>query len=100
MYLGFFEVERFLSDVINYLPSLFIAVLIGFFGIRFSKTVYGIVKQTSHFSDPQTANALAHIARIGILFFTLMIALHYLRIVDAFVINTVLVGFVAMVSLA
>ena len=100
VYLGFLEVEIFLTDVIDYLPNLFIAVLIGFFGIRFSKTVYAVVKQTSHFSDQGTANVLAYLAKAIILFFTLMIALHYIKIVDAFIINTILVGFIGMICLA
>ncbi len=99
-FLGFNEVEIFLTDLIEYLPKLFIGVLIWFFGIRFSNSVYSIVKQSLHFSDENTSNALALMSKIVILFLTFMIALHYIEIVDDFIINAILVWFIAMISLA
>ncbi len=93
------EVERFLSDVINYLPSLFIAILIWFFWLRFSNTVYDIVYYTLELTKHQTSKIIAMWSKIVILFFTVMIVLNYIKIVDQFIINTIFVWFISTITL-
>lgn len=93
------EVEQFLSDVLSYLPNLFIAVLIWFFWLRFSNTVYDIVYYTLELTKHQTSRIIAMWAKVIILFFTIMIVLNYIKILDQFIINTIFVGFIATVTL-
>lgn len=88
------EVEKFLNDVINYLPNLFIAVCVWFFGISFSDTVYNIVYYTLEITKHQTSKVIAMWAKLVILFFTIMIVLNYIKIIDQFFINTLFVWFV------
>jgi len=99
-YLWIIEVESFLRDVTNYLPNLFVWVLIWFFGIRFANFVYDVVYHTLTLTKEKTAKIIAEWARIIILFFTLMVFLEYTKIVSMFIINTVLIGFISMIALA
>lgn len=93
------EVEKFLWDVLNYLPDLFIALVIWFFGIRFASSVYNIVYYTLKLTNDKTSKIIANWARIIILFFTLMWVLAKAWIA-VFIINTVLIWFIAMLALA
>jgi len=99
MAIGITEVEEFLSDLIGYLPSLFVGILIGFFGLRFSDTVYNIVYHTLEITKERTGKIVAMLAKIIILFFTTMLVLNYIKIVDDFIINTFIIGFIAAISL-
>lgn len=94
------EIEKFLSDVLNYLPSLFVWIIIGFFGIRFADTVYDIIFHALQIAKQKTGKIIAMLAKIIILFFTTMLVLHYIKIVDQFIINTFIVGFISAISLA
>ncbi|MDD5213443.1 MAG: hypothetical protein PHG82_03390 [Candidatus Gracilibacteria bacterium] len=99
-YIGIIDVESFLKDLIDYLPSLFIGLVIGFFGIRFANFVYDLVYHTLNITREQTSKIIASGAKIIILFFTLMIMLDYIKIVNTLIINTILIGFIGMLSLA
>lgn len=94
------EVELFLWDLIAYLPSLFIGIVIWFFGIRFANFIYDVVYQTLNLTRQKTSRIIASWAKIIILFFTLMLVLRYIKIVDPFIINTILVWFISMLTLA
>ncbi|MFA5917786.1 MAG: hypothetical protein WC850_06145 [Candidatus Gracilibacteria bacterium] len=96
--IGITEVEIFLSDVLNYLPNLFIAVCIGFFGIRFADTIYDIVFYALELTKHQTSRIIAMGSKFIVLFFTIMIVLNYVKIVDEFIINTIFVGFIATIT--
>ncbi|NUJ97225.1 hypothetical protein HGA92_00365 [Candidatus Gracilibacteria bacterium] len=98
--IGVTEIENFLSDVLNYLPSLFIGIVIGFFGIRFADTVYDVIFHALQIAKQKTGKVIAMLAKIIILFFTTMLVLHYIKIVDQFIINTFIIGFVGSISLA
>ena len=104
-YLGFTEIESFLTHVIRYLPQVFIAIFIGFFGIRVSRAVYTITSGALAYYDKQIAAILANVARGIVLFFTFVIILENLNteeveIVSEFIKNTFVVWFVASISLA
>jgi hypothetical protein len=103
-YIWITEVEAFLTDLSNYLPSLFVWILIWFFGIRFSNSIYNIIYTTLTLSkkitDEKTAKIIAYGWKITILFFTLVVFLDYTKIVSNFIINTIIVGFVFAISLA
>ncbi|MDD3645847.1 MAG: hypothetical protein PHH06_00405 [Candidatus Gracilibacteria bacterium] len=98
--LGVTEVEQFLKDVLYYLPSLFVGIIIGYFGIRFANFVYDITFHALSLAKQQAARIIASGAKIIILFFTLMVVLNYTKIVDQFIINTILVGFISMLTIA
>lgn len=99
-YIGITDIEDFLSALIAYLPSLFIWVLIWFFGIRFANFIYDVVYHALNITKERTSKIIATWAKIIILFFTLMLMLDYIKIVDKFIINTILIWFIAMLSLA
>lgn len=98
--IGINEVEAFLWDLIAYLPKLFLWIIILFFGIRFSNFIYDVVYHALDLAKQKTAKIVASGAQIIILFFTLMVALHYIDIVDDTIINTILIWFISMLSLA
>ena len=102
--IGIKEVEVFLWDLIEYLPSLFIGIVIGFFGIRFANFIYDVVfhtlNLTKNITKQRTSRIIASWAKVIILFFTFMLVLRYIKIVDPFIINTILVWFISMLTLA
>lgn len=99
-YIWITDIETFLSDLIDYLPNLFIWVMVWFFGIRFSNFIYDVIYHTLYLTKEKTAKIIAYSWKIMILFFTLMIFLDYTKIVSNFIINTILIWFISMISLA
>lgn len=97
--IGINEVENFLNDLLGYLPSLFVWILIWFFWVRFSDTVYNVVYHTLEITKQKTGKVIAMGAKIIILFFTIMLVLNYIKIVSPFIINTFIIWFVWAVSL-
>jgi len=93
------EIETFMNDLIWYLPSLFVGIMIGFFGLRFANSVYDIIYQALELTRDKTSMVIAMGAKIIIMFFTLMIMLHYIKIVDQFIINTLFLGFITTLTL-
>lgn len=99
-YIWITEIENFLRDLTYYLPNLFVWVLIWFFGIRFANFIYDVVYHALSVTREKTSKIIASWAKIIILFFTLMVFLDYTKIVSDFIINTVLIWFISMLSLA
>lgn len=93
------EVENFLWDLLTYLPSLFIAIIIWFFWLRFANFIYDIVFQTLHLTKQKTAKIIASGAKIIVLFFTLMVVLDKAGIAND-IIQVILIGFIAMLTIA
>lgn len=93
------EVEIFLWDLISYLPSLFIAVVVWFFWMRFANFVYDIVFHALDLTKQKTAKIIASWAKIIILFFTLMVVLSKIGIATE-ITNTILIWFVSMLAIA
>ncbi len=97
--IGIKEVEDFLAQLINYLPSLFIALVIWFFGIRFANFVYDVVFYSLEIAKNKTSKILASSAKVIVLFFTLMAVLAKVWIA-VFITNTILIWFVSMLTIA
>ncbi|MDD2871424.1 MAG: hypothetical protein PHS49_05530 [Candidatus Gracilibacteria bacterium] len=97
--IGIKEVELFLGELITYLPSLFVAVIIGFFGVRFANFIYDVVFHALDFSKQKTAKIIASGSKVIILFFTLMAVLSKIGIATE-ITYTILIGFVSMLALA
>ncbi len=93
------EVELFLWDLISYLPSLFIAVVIWFFWVRFANFVYDVVFHALDLSKQKTAKIIASWAKIIILFFTIMVVLSKIWIATE-ITNTILIWFISMLAIA
>lgn len=93
------EVELFLWELIAYLPSLFIAIVIWFFWVRFANFVYDIVFHALDLSKQKTAKIIASWAKIIILFFTLMVVLSKIWIATD-ITNIILIWFISMLAIA
>lgn len=99
MAIGINEVEKFMAELLTYIPSLFIAVIIWFFGLRFANFVYDIIFQTLKLSKQKTAKIIATGAKWIVLFFILMAVLDKVWIATN-IIEIILIWFVSMVALA
>ena len=93
------EVEDFMWELIAYLPSLFIAVVIWFFWVRFANFIYDLVYHALDLTKQKTAKIIASWAKIIILFFTLMVVLSKIWIATE-ITYTILIWFISMLSLA
>lgn len=93
------EVEVFLWDLIEYLPSLFIAIVIWFFWVRFANFVYDVIFHALDLAKQKTAKLVASWAKAIILFFTLMVMLSKIWIATE-ITNTILIWFISMLAIA
>lgn len=93
------DVEIFLAELIAYIPSLFIAVIVWFFWVRFANFTYDVVYHALELSKQKTAKIIASWAKIIILFFTLMVVLSKIWIATE-ITNTILIWFVSMLAIA
>lgn len=98
--IGITEVEKFMQDLLAYLPNLFIWIVIWFFGVRFANSVHDIIYQTLELTKDRTSKIIATGAKIIILFFTLMIMLNYIKIVDEFIINALFLWFITTLTIS
>lgn len=99
IYIWIKELEIFLWDLISYLPSLFVWIIIWFFWIRFANFVHSLIYHTLSLSKQKTAKIIASWAKIIILFFTLMAVLSKIWIANE-ITNTILIWFISMLSIA
>jgi len=93
------EVEVFLWDLLTYLPSLFIAVIIWFFWVRFANFIHDIVFHALELTKQKTAKIIASWAKVIVLFFTLMVVLGKVGIASE-ITNTILIWFISMLALS
>lgn len=98
--IGITEVEKFMQDLIAYLPNLFVWIVIWFFGLRFANSVHDIIYQALELTKDKTSKIIAMGAKVIILFFTLMIMLNYIQIVDEFIINALFLGFITTLTIS
>ena len=57
--IGITEVEKFMHDLLAYLPNLFIGIVIGFFGVRFANSVHDIIYQALELTRDKTSKIIA-----------------------------------------
>ena len=98
--IGITEVEKFMQDLLAYLPNLFVGIVIGFFGVRFANSVHDIIYQALELTKDKTSRIIAMGAKVIIMFFTLMIMLNYIQIVDEFIINALFLGFIVTLTIS
>jgi hypothetical protein len=97
--IGIKEVEDFLWELITYLPSLFIWVVIWFFWVRFANFIYDVVFHALDLTNQKTAKIIATWSKIIILFFTAMAVLDKIWIASN-ITSTILIWFISMISIA
>ena len=98
------EVSDSLDALLRYLPSLFVWVIIWFFGIRFANFIYDITYHTLSIAESdsktKTSKIIATASKWLILFFTVTLVLNFTKLIDETTLNIILIGFISMVSLA
>ncbi len=101
---GIDEVASSLNTLLQYLPSLFIWIVIWFFWIRFSNFIYDVTYHTLSIAEAKSQNKTSKIIATGskwlILFLTFTLVLNFTKIVPDDFIKIILVWFVWMVALA
>jgi len=97
-------VAESLTTLLNYLPSLFVGIIIWFFGIRFANFIYDITYHTLSIAESQsktkTSKIIATWSKGLILFLTFTLVLNFTKIIDEKMIYIILAGFISMVALA
>ena len=97
-------VANSLNTLLNYLPSLFVWVIIWFFGIRFANFIYDITYHTLSIAESnsktKTSKIIATASKWLILFLTFTLVLNFTKIIDEQILNIILIGFISMISLA
>ncbi len=93
------DVENFMKELLLYLPSLFIWIIVWFFWVRFANFIYDITYHALNLTKQKTAKIIASWAKIIILFFTLMVVLNKIWI-DSEITRTILIWFISMLSIA
>lgn len=97
--LGLHTVTSVLNSLIAYLPSLLAAVLILLAGILFAGFMEKVVKGSLGGVDVKLSRLMGKFASYIILAFTLLATLSQLGIAKSFI-DTIFIGFIAMISLA
>ncbi len=97
------EVANSLNKLLEYLPSLFVGIVIWFFGIRFSNFIYDVTYHTLSIAEAKSQNKTSKIIATSskwfILFLTFTLVLNFTQIVPDEFIRIILIGFVSMVSI-
>lgn len=93
------QVAIFLDKVVDYIPNVFVAVIILLVGMILGSFVQGIVRTSVEAAKMQSAEFVAGVAKWSIIVFSFMAALVQLGIAES-LIQVLFTGFVAMLALA
>lgn len=93
------QVTQFLDSVLLYLPNVVVAVIILAVVVLVGNFVYRVVKGSTRAAGVMSATMLAAISKWAIIIFGILAALLQLGIAPSLV-NTILIGIVAMLALA
>jgi len=97
--LGLREVTLFLKSILFYLPNVFIAAIVLLAATIVSSFVYRLVRASADAAGLASSGAVAGIAKWSILIFGFIMALVQLGIATT-LIQTIVIGLIAMVALA
>lgn len=97
--LGLTQVTEFLSQVVFYLPNVFVAAFVLLIGVLVARFLEGVVRASVRASQLASANLLAASARWAIIIFSVLIALDQLGVATE-IIRTIIIGIIAAVSVA
>ncbi|GER87006.1 hypothetical protein KDW_11680 [Dictyobacter vulcani] len=92
-------VSSLITQIISYIPNVFVAIVVLFLGMLLSTVVADLVRGASASTRMANPNLLAGVARYAILGFTILIALEQLNIAPA-LITTLFTAIVGAIALA
>ncbi|GCE25629.1 hypothetical protein KDA_11130 [Dictyobacter alpinus] len=93
------SVSSLVTQIISYIPNVFVAVIVLLLGMLLSNVVADLVRGTTASARMANPNFLANIARYAILGFTALVALEQLQIAPA-LITTLFTAIVGAIALA
>jgi len=93
------QIYEFLSTIMSYIPEVMIAIFIMLVGIRVGNITKDIISTSLNFAKSKTADALGMASKYIILTFAVLAALSQLQIATI-LIQTLFIGFVAMLTIA
>lgn len=93
------QVSDFLTKVISYLPNVIIAMFIMLIGMRIGNTINLLIRTSLSFTQSNTASVLGIASKYTIFTFAVLASLSQLEIAEIFI-QTLFIGFVAMLTLA
>jgi hypothetical protein len=93
------QVTSFLNSIVLYLPNVIVAAVIMAVAFLVGNFVYAVIKGSTKIAGIVSATLLATIAKWAIVIFGLLAALIQLGVASS-LINTIFIGFVAMLALA
>lgn len=96
---GLPKVDTVLSQVLLYLPNVFVAVIITLVGFVFAKLAHDVVLASTKGLSNETSKAIASISRWAINVFVILAALNQLGVASD-LIRILFTGFVAMLAIS
>ncbi len=93
------QVYDFLTKILNYIPDVIIAIFIMLVGIRVGHMLQNLIATSLSITKTKTANVLGMAAKYTMITFAVLAALSQLDIAQI-LIQTMFVGFIAMLTLA
>lgn len=93
------RVSSFLNDVLFYIPSIIVAIVVLLVGVVLASFLANLVRGSVRVAGFSSSDFLAAMTKWTILIFSFLVALNQLG-VAANIINTLITGFVAMLALA
>ena len=93
------QVTSFLNSIVLYLPNVIVAAVIMAVAFLVGSFTYAVIKGSTKIAGIVSATLLATIAKWAIVIFGLLAALIQLGVASS-LINTIFIGFVAMLALA
>ncbi len=96
---GMPQIVTVLNTFLLYLPNVFVAAIIALVGFVFARLAHDVVLATIHGVSPDTAQAIASVARWAVTVFVLLAVLNQLGVASDLV-RILFTGFVAMVAVA
>lgn len=93
------QVTNFLNSIIAYMPNVIVAIVILAFVFLLGNFAYHVVRRSTRAAGVASATLLAAISKWAIIVFGIFAALIQLGVASSLV-NTIFIGFIAMVSLA
>ena len=96
---GLPKVDTVLSQVLLYLPNVFVAVILTLVGFVFARLAHDVVMASTKDVSPETSKTVASITRWAISIFVILAALNQLGVASD-LIRILVTGFVAMLAIA
>lgn len=96
---GLPRVTEVLNQVILYIPNVIVAAVVGFVGLAVAGLVHDVVMHAAKGMGSNSANFLANVAKVSLIFFTALVVLNQLG-VAADLVRILFTGIVAMLALA